>query len=348
VPPPARETSGREHRYDIDLLRLIASCAVIFEHTCATLIKAVGREESNGPGAYWVGLTGDSLVSFSVPVFFAIGGWVVLSGAPPKDSSRLWRRLERNLVPVFVWSALYLAWAWLRGTNDMPMPELARNALFGSVEPAYHLWFMYNYIPVVALLSAAVLIRAGHRPWGVGLVLLAVAGAPTAMSTFRELTDWETPPLEWGFGTYQVIYAVGGALLLSLPHRVAARHRWVLVPLTAAFMAACLWYNAEIHYVIPNAHLFVAGLTICVLLLLNRVHVPERWRPALTRLANAALGAYLVHVFFVEELVRPLVSPDLGALNSALLMAVMIPVVTALAYGVSLLWARLGLGRWLG
>ncbi|RMI41454.1 acyltransferase [Streptomyces triticirhizae] len=345
APAPKKE---REHRFDIDLLRLIASCAVIVTHTCAALIHAVDQRRSAGEPVYWAGFLGDSATSFAVPVFFAIAGWAVVAGAPPKTSGRLWQRLIRNTVPMFVWTALYLLWAWARDRNEDPIVDLAVDSLFDSVEPAYHLWFMYAYLPIVVMLGFVVLLRAGQRPWGIGLLLLALAGLGPALTTVHEVTGWETPRVGWGFGTYSVIYAIGGAFLLSAARPVPGHWRWPLAGTALAAVAGILWYNTDIHYVIPNAHPFVAVLSVCVVLLLVRVRVPERRRALVNRLANAALGAYLVHVILVEELVDRYVEPDLSVGQVAFFLPAMLAVTIGVSYAASLLWGRLGLRRYLG
>ncbi|WP_225656312.1 acyltransferase [Streptomyces pseudogriseolus] len=343
---PAR-SAAREHRYDVDLLRLVCSATIMAGHVGALFIHATGNDPANGSGSYWAGHVAEAVNPFAVPVYFAIAGWAVLVGAPPRDGAHMRRRLVRNLVPLFMWTGVHLVWAWLRDRNERPMTELAADSLFGSVRPAYHLWFMYSYIPVIALLAFVVLLRAGRRPWGLGAALLAVAVAPSVLDTAGELTGREMPSSTWGFGFYALAYAVGGALLLSLPAGTV-RVRWPLYVLLPLSMAGALWYNTQVHYVMPNAHLFVAVMWVCVLLLAARVRVPERWRPALRKLAGAALGAYLVHVLFVEEIAAPLVSPDLSGPAAALLLAVLLVTVMTLSFAASLLWGRLNLRRLLG
>ncbi|MFG2511662.1 acyltransferase [Streptomyces sp. NPDC048584] len=347
---PAREQTpapAREHRYDIDLMRLICSATIMLGHVGAQFIRATGNDPSNGSGSYWAGHIAEAINPFAVPMYFAIAGWAVLVGAPPRNSARMWQRIVRNTVPLFAWTAVYLVWAWLRGRNDRPMTELAEYSLFGSVEPAYHLWFMYTYIPVIMLLAFAMLIKAGKRPYGLGAALLGMAVLPSVLTTTTEVTGRETAPVAWGFGTYSLVYAVGGALLFALPAGIVSRRRplYVLLPLT---MLGALWYNTQIHYVMPNAHLFVAAMSICVLLLVSRIHVPEKRRPLLRRLADAALGAYMVHVLFVEEIVTPLVSPDLSAPAAGALLVGLVALVMALSFATSLLWGKLNLRRLLG
>lgn len=350
--PTAVDSGGkrarREHRFDIDLMRLICSCAVMLGHVGATFITAVDREVSNGPDAYWVGQIADSMNEFAVPMYFAMAGWAVLVGAPPRDGRAAWQRLMRNGLPLFSWTAIYLAWAYLRSRNEEPTVDLAVASLFGSVRPAYHLWFMYAYLPIVAVLAFVVLLRARQRPWFLGALLAAFAVAPTAVETVGKVTGWQTPAVTWGFGTYSVAYAVLGALAFGLPRGVPARWRWLLVPGYLGAFACCLWYNTQVSYVIPNAHLFVAALAGCVLMLVNRVHVPERIRPRLTKLAGAALGAYMVHVLVVEEVVRPMVSADLSAPVAAATLVASLAATITLSYAASLLWGRLGLRKLLG
>ncbi|MFJ5261294.1 acyltransferase [Streptomyces sp. NPDC088387] len=344
---PAETAPAREHRFDVDLMRLLCSATIMLGHVGAQFIASTGNDAANGGGVYWAGHVAEAINPFAVPMYFAIAGWAVLVGAPPRDGAKMWKRIVRNTVPLFAWTAIYLVWAFVRDRNERPMTELATDALFGSVQPAYHLWFMYNYIPIIALLAFAMLIKAGKRPWRLGIALLAIAVLPSVMSTITEVTGRELPTVAWGFGTYSLVYAVGGALLFALPAGTL-RWRWPLVALLPVTMAACLWYNTQVHYVIPNAHLFVAVMAVCVLLLVSRIRIPEKRRPLLQKLAGAALGAYMVHVLFVEELVGPLVSPDLGALEAGLLLTALVATVMAASFATSLLWGKLNLRRLLG
>jgi surface polysaccharide O-acyltransferase-like enzyme len=345
--PSGQTAAPREHRYDIDLMRLVCSATIMLGHVGAQFIHSTGNNPANGSGSYWAGHVAEAVNPFAVPLYFAMAGWAVLVGAPPRDSARMWQRIVRNIVPLFVWTAVYLVWAWLRDRNDRPMTELAVNSLFGSVRPAYHLWFMYTYIPLIALLAFAVLTKAGKRPWGLGAALLGIAVLPSVLTTLAEVTDRDMPSAAWGFGTYSLVYAVGGALLFALPAG-AVRWRRPLLALLPLTMAGALWYNTQVHYVMPNAHLFVAVMSICVLFLISRVRIPEKWRPLLRKLAGAALGAYMVHVLFVEEIVNPLVSPDLSGPAAGLLLIGLLITVMGLSFATSLLWGKLNLRRLLG
>ncbi|WP_406409755.1 acyltransferase [Streptomyces halstedii] len=338
----------REHRYDIDLIRLLCSVGVILCHTGSAFVNTAHRTAADGPATYWAGLVADSAGRFAVPLFFAIAGWVVLVGAPPRDGRQLRVRIVRIAVPLAVWTALYLAWGRLRGTNDAPVRDLALDALFGSVRPAYHLWYLYAYIPVIMLLAFAAAVRAGRRPWGLGAALLVLAAAPSLCGDLASLTGADVPRFGWGFGPYQLIYAVLGALLLAAPagRRGARRPLWLLP--TAAALAAVVAYQHTVHYAIPYASVLVALFSGGVLLCLHRVRVPVRWRPALTRLAGASFGAYMIHVLVLGVLTDALVTPNLTWPAALALVAAVTTATTALSFAAALLWTRLGLSRALG
>jgi len=348
VQPAPEPRPHREHRYDIDLIRLLCSVGVILCHTGSAFVNTAGREAANGPGTYWAGLVADSAGRFAVPLFFAIAGWVVLVGAPVRDGRQLWRRIVRILVPLAVWTVLYVAWGRLRGTNDAPAGELGLDALFASVRPAYHLWYLYAYIPVIMLLAFAALVKSGRRPWGLGVVLLALGAAPSLFGDLARVTDLELPRFGWGFGPYQLIYAVLGALLLALPAGTFGRRSlWWLLP-AGAFLAAIVAYQHTVHYAIPYASVLVALFSAGVLLSLHRLHVPDRLRPALTRLAGVSFGAYMVHVLVLGVLTDVLVEADLTLPVAAALALAVTAATTALSFGAALLWTRLGLTRLLG
>ncbi|AKH86698.1 membrane protein [Streptomyces sp. CNQ-509] len=342
---PARRPG---HRYDVDLIRLLCACGVILGHTGSEFIDAVGRQEANGAAAYWAGMTADALSRFAVPMYFAIAGWAVLVGAPPRDGRRLAQRMVRIVVPMAVWTVLYLLWGKLQETNEDPLRDLAVDAAFGTVRPAYHLWYLYAYVPVVLLLGFVVLLRAGRRPWWLGAVLLGFALGPGLLADAGRVAGSGTPSFGWGFGVYSLVYAAGGALLFSLRPRSGRGVRALWLGAATAAMLGVLLYQTQVKYVIPNAHVLVAVFTGAVLLTLTRVRVPERWRSPLKRVAGAAFGAYLVHLMVIRTLAEPLVSADPGGAEAVLLTAGVWAASVVLSFGAALLWQRLGLRRLLG
>jgi surface polysaccharide O-acyltransferase-like enzyme len=340
----------REHRYDIDLLRVLCSIGVIVCHSAGQLLNAVGREPSGGRPVYWTGLVWDGLTRCAVPLFFAIAGWVVLVGATPRDSTQVRRRLIRIVVPMGVWTAAYLTWDWVRDTNSRPTPRLAFESLFGSIQPAFHLWYLYAYVPVILLLSLAALIKAGKRPWGLGAVLVVLAIAPTFLDDIGRLVHVKLPNFAWSLSPYQVAYAAAGSVLLALPLSATTGRRRRLRWLAGAVCAwvAVVAYEHWVHYPSPYAGVAVPFLAGALVMALNRISVPERLRPLVARLGGAAFGAYLVHLMFLRALAPHLVSADAGWPGAALMITLLVTGTVVLSFATSLLWTRLRLTRWLG
>ncbi|MFJ6070197.1 acyltransferase [Streptomyces sp. NPDC093065] len=329
---------------------MLASVGVVVCHAAGELMKAVDRDPSRGGPVYWTALAGDALSRCAVPLFFAIAGWVVLSGAPPRDGTQVRGRLTRIVVPMAVWTAVYLLWDRARGAGTGPTRDLALDALFGSVRPAFHLWYLYAYVPVILLLSVAVLVRNGKRPLGAGAALLGLALAPDLLGDLGRLLDLRVPPFAWQFGVYQIAYAVAGAVLLSLPGSAVAGRRRRLLWLAGGL---CAWaavavYEHRVHFPGPYGSVWVALLAGTLLTALNRIRVPERWRPLLGRLAGASFGAYLVHLLFLEALAPRVVSADAGWAGAVGALVGLTAVTVVLSFAAALLWTRLRLGRWLG
>ncbi|MFE0877813.1 acyltransferase [Streptomyces smyrnaeus] len=335
------------HRFDIDLLRVICACSVIIGHVGGECMAAVDKSAQNGRAVYWTGLFLDSVTSWAVPMYFAIAGWAVLVGAPPRNGRTLRTRSLRMIVPVGIWSAVYLAWGRWRDTNDAPTSKLALDAAFGTVQPAFHLWYFYAHVPLILMLGFVMLLKAGKRPWGVVAALVVIAAGPTAFGDLAELTGWDVPRFGWQTGTYSLVYAVIGALLLSLP-ATARRHRgwWLAGALVA--LAAVLWSQDRIHFVIPNASIFVAALSVCVLFAANGVRIPERMRPALGKLTDAGLGAFMFHVLLLKTLAPSFISAEHGWLGAAGAVAALAVLTVVPSFAVSMLWGRLKLRRFLG
>lgn len=350
VRTPAPRAKG-EHRYDVDLIRVLASVAVILCHSAAQLMAAVDRHPEGGRPVYWVGITGDALTRWAVPLFFAMAGWIVLSGAPPRDGRQVGKRLTRIVVPMAVWTAGYLVFDWARNVKyEESKRQIAYDSVFGFVQPSYHLWYLYAYVPLVLVLSVIVLVRAGKRPWGTGAVLLALGVAAALLEDLSKHTDWRIPTYHWAFTTYQLVYAIIGAVLLSLPRSSVSGRRRRLYWLAGAL---CAWvavtvYQDRVKFPSSYGSIVVAALAGSILMAFNRIRVPERFRPMLGRLATASFGAYLVHLMFLETIAPHVVRAHAGWLTATGTLVGLTVVTVVLSFAAALLWNRLRLARWLG
>lgn len=336
--PTAQRGSGGERRHDIDLLRVVCTAAVVLVHASAEFFDAGHRT---------TGVVGDSAGRFAVPVFFAMAGWAALVGSPVRGEAQLLTRLGRILRPMAVWTVLYLLWQrYVTGRPPEAGDEEARDALFGSVEAAFHLWYLYTYVPLVLLLGAAVLVvRQRATPRRSLLLLVAFAVAPAAVEDVRTLTGLPLSDWGWNVSLYSLGYAVAGAALLGA-RRCGPRPLWLGG--AAVALAALILYQLTVRHPAAYGSVTVAALTFAVLGAGHGVRVPERARTVLARLSDASFGTYLVHLLWVMLLVGPVAERVPHGFWAPVALAVTASAATVLAFATSVAWGRPGLRRWLG
>lgn len=335
--PTARRESERERRHDIDLLRVVCTAAVVLVHASAEFIHAGHRT---------TGVVGDSAGRFAVPAFFAMAGWAALAGSPVRGEAQLLTRLGRILRPMAVWTALYLLWQFVAGPPLDDGAEEVLHALFGSVRAAYHLWYLYTYVPLLLLLGVTVLVvRRRATPRRALLLLVAFAVAPAFAGDARTLAGLPLPEWEWSVSLSSLGYAVAGGALLAA-RRYGPRPLWLAG--AAVALAALVLYQLTVRHPAAYGSVTVAALTFAVLGAGRGVRVPERARALLGRLSDASFGTYLVHLLWVMLLVRPVAEWLPRGFWAPVALAVTASAAVAAAFAVSVLWGRLGLRRWLG
>ncbi|MDH6226976.1 MULTISPECIES: acyltransferase [Streptomyces] len=325
--PPAPAPARRD---DVDLLRVVCTAAVVLCHTAAAFVEGGHRT---------AGVAADSLTRFAVPAFFAMAGWAALVASPVRGERQLLRRADRIVRPMAVWTVLYVVWRG--GAED------AVGAVLGSVEPAFHLWYLYVYVPLMLVLGAAVLLvrRAAVPRWTLALLGVCALGA-TARGDAGRITGLDLPDWAWGLSLYPLGYALAGAALLGAARR--AGPRWLWAAAVVAGLAAVGAYQLGHRFPAAYAAPPVAALTLAVLGAFRGVRVPERWRGPVRRLSDASFGAYLVHLAFVAPLGGAVAARTgrgwaaVGALTGTALVC------AALSFAVAHLWGRLRLRAWLG
>jgi peptidoglycan/LPS O-acetylase OafA/YrhL len=339
--PPAARTAqgrpGRDRRYDIDLLRVGCTAAVVLVHASAEFFDAGHRT---------AGVLGDSAGRFAVPAFFAMAGWAALVASPVRDDAQLLTRLGRILRPMAVWTAVYLLWQYVSGRPPNGGFDEAVQALSGSVEAAFHLWYLYIYVPLLLLLGVAVLVlRRRAAPRRSLLLLTAFAVAPALVGDVRTLTGLPLPAWDWSVSLYSLGYALAGAALLAARRR-GPRPLWLAG--AAVALVALTLYQFTVRHPAAYGSVAVAALTFAVLGAVGGVRVPEGARAVLVRLSDASFGSYLVHLLFVMLLVGPVAERVPHGFAAPVALAVTAVAAAVLSFAASVLWGRLGLRRWLG
>lgn len=285
----------------------------------------------------------------SVPVFFAIAGWVLLSGRPVDSSADLNSRVRRIVLPFAVWTLAYCAWAMV-WSGDMPYQALLRvpEAVLG--EPAApHLWYLYAYIPLLLIAGVASVASRRRVPVAAAAALLVVALIPAAAQTVAQATGHGPEQQWWDVPLYAAAYALIGGLALArlrpLPARWRAAAAAGAVLVTGAMtVAACV---GDYRSVFGYGGIPVAAQLTLVLLAVNGAQVPKVLHRSVASLAAASFGVYLVHLMVLQGLTLGLaqVSPMLGGAKAWWSVPLLTVATLAVSWALASWWRKARLGR---
>ncbi|MBR5329807.1 MAG: acyltransferase family protein [Firmicutes bacterium] len=125
-------TTDQNRAYYLDVLRIIATVAVIILHVSAQNWDAVDIHSF----AWHVFNFFDSLVRWAVPVFIMISGAVFLDNDRPLSIQKLYRKNVLRLVIVyFVWATVYAVDKWIMGAT-------LKDVILSIIGGHYHMWFI--------------------------------------------------------------------------------------------------------------------------------------------------------------------------------------------------------------
>ena len=140
----------------LDLLRLLATLAVIMLHVSCMAIEVSTNHISNS-----IGLAYDSLCRWCVPVFVMISGSLFLNKEKQITIMSLYKKYILRIIVAFVsWTAIYI-WVFepfLHIIKHIPFsPSSFMDALRDPLTPGFHMWFLpmiimlYIFLPFFKL-----------------------------------------------------------------------------------------------------------------------------------------------------------------------------------------------------
>jgi surface polysaccharide O-acyltransferase-like enzyme len=334
----------REHETWIDFTRGAAAFMVVWLHAAAPWLYGYGKV----PLAYWqFANILDSIVRMSVPLFFMLTGYLLLSQRMPV-AAYLKRRFSRIAVPWLAWSVVYLAWHRFHEGSAMSMGYAARQFMDGTI--ADHLWFLYTLVGLY--LFVPILVRLTDSPDVAGaryfvVLWLAAASLIPFFKTGIEILHGRGMHVALDltmFGGYSG-YLVLGFLVGRIDLTRAAC--WLAVGAMAAGIASTAAITAFVTarsgvfveyfyaYLSPN----VVVTSAAAFLLLRHVGKLVGAKPALSAavrgVGGASLGVYLVHPIFLDLIREGALGAGFASLANGTPVA--IPLVAGVAYVLS--WA---------
>lgn len=139
----------REKRLDIEMMRILACFFVIFQHTGDHGVYLFSTYPMKSL-QFWIYQFIGIFSKFSVPLFFAITGSLLLD-REPEPLARLYRHRVLKMVRILViWSFFYYLVEVLEGRSTFSLPRFFGKLYDGGWNYSY--WYLYAYITLLIIL----------------------------------------------------------------------------------------------------------------------------------------------------------------------------------------------------
>lgn len=200
-----QQTSKQRIVY-LDLLRILATLAVICQHVCAS----GGFYDFSFAWNWYIPAVLDSLTRYCVPLFVMISGALFLN--PGRDVSHnevLKVRIPRLLVAYLFWSVFYVFYGYVvTGFADFSIQHLFR----GLLSSHFHLWFLPMLMGVYLLIPILRKIAQDKKLMQYSLVIWI---AFVCISFFRFVTTFKTAAFFHSLFVMNIVAGYSGYFLLG-------------------------------------------------------------------------------------------------------------------------------------
>ncbi len=312
------QTSGPEATERIqylDALRVLAMLAVVFLHS-STATLGVG----DGSAVWHFSNVITSLFNARVPLFFMVSGALLLDS--PRTLSiayTLKKRVLRLLVPLLVWSILYLAYQpiadWVVGGSPDWAGAIDKLKTLLGRPAIVPLWFMYAMI-CVYILSPLLkgLVDSLSRNLAIFMMALWVVFSCLLPTVAALVPDYLSssftlmPNYDFNFIAGYLGYFLAGYYLMKTKKSVPKKWLILAICINAAVIALGTWWKTDVlgfYSDIFKRHTYVFTVIMaCSLFLLFKELMRER---RLGRVASRVIGfltpltfgVYLAHSLMV-------------------------------------------------
>lgn len=173
----------------IDILRVLSMVCVVILHSVSNGLRSdFGTDTWNTIN--WI----SSFATCAVPIFFMISGYLLLNSEHTNSVSyTVFNRIPRLIVPLFVWSLIYIIVVGNMDALNRDIPididTIWENiSMFHIKECAVHFWFMYYMIPLylAAPFLKAACDKSGDKAVAFLLFLWAITLTLNVLSKFAD------------------------------------------------------------------------------------------------------------------------------------------------------------------
>ena len=291
----------------VDLIRVVAIFLVVVIHVSGQLTNVWGKI----PNDQWIiaDIYG-GISRIAVPLFFMISGYLLL---PRSESLSAFytKRMTKLLIPLVVWSLIYLGWYCGNHPNTCT-PSLVWDLLLVQ-GTYYHLWFLYSLISIYLILPV---LRLMIKPdtdkrilwYLIGLWLIFQPGLSIAHKIWN-FSIKINAPLATGFVCYFVLGYLLGEITLSRARIILTAVIWVICSLitiigTYLFTRNSGQFEGFFYDFVSINVILASGAAFLLLRSISesRPFTSPNIQAILRTLATSTFGIYLIHILVIEVL----------------------------------------------
>lgn len=331
----------KQRQTELDILRFMATLAVVMTHVCGGTVKAI---PVTTPA--WVFLNScRAAVTWDVPVFIMISGRFFLDESRNITLRDIFGKYLKRLILAFVvWSAVYQAYYVIHGiavgSANLNIVGIVSEWIAG----AYHLWYLYMLAGLYILTPFLRKIAQDKKLTEYFLILFVVSQFVTNYAVaIPKIGEIISVVLGKTYFHFTLGYA-GYFLLGYYLHRYGVPDQWekplyaLGILLTVFSMAATTLhsqYEGAVNewfskYQMPNIIIESAALYTFFVKRVSRIRFSERRRGFFARMTELGFGVYLVHALIIDLI-------GLTGLTVRVLPVLTLPALTVVVFVISLI-----------
>ena len=322
---------------ELDVLRLIATLAVIMTHLCGGAVKSLNVYSFD-----WTLMNcARAAVTWEVPVFVMISGSLFLNPTRVITIKKIYQKYIKHLVICFcVWSAVFQAYYYFTGDSSLNWKGILSQFLIGP----YPYWYLFMLIGLYMLVPFIKRFVDNKQLMGYFIVLFFVAEfvsnygvkLPFVGSTIEEIFNKASFHFTLGFTGYYIL----GYYIST--HKISDRAEILLYALgIICVVFSCVgttlqsraegayneWFS---KYLMPNVIIEAAAVYTLFVKRISKIEFSDKARTVWTKISDCGLGVYLIHALIIELL-------NLSGISVVTTSPIiMIPVLTIFVYLISL------------
>lgn len=301
----AEEVKLQNRKAFLDILRVIATCAVVLLHT-VTGVKDT-TDMNRYPTEFRVFLSVLDLVTWSVPVFIMISGYLFLNPARNFTAKQmLVKYCRRILLALILFGIPYACIELIISEHDFNVGMMGRAVLMVLQGKSWsHMWYLYLilFLYLFTPLFRQILHRI-PKVWIYGLMAVLVAGSSFFLY-INKYFDTDIFPVLPDICIYIFYYLCGFLFVQRTVEKKETGHPgWILPGLIGVLIVGMVCNRMLTGHQVQMAYDYPFTVLLAVLLFALAANVNWRLTPKAEmrwhKLSELCFAIYLIHPVFVN------------------------------------------------